>query len=94
MTERKQIGPRVPPEVWQMFKEYSEEKHGKQGMASEELTEAMISHVKDEGASDNETMEQLESQLDTLNMKLDYILMAMRNMENSTVGDPEQQNRF
>lgn len=82
MTRRKQIGPRVPEDVWDMFKDYAEEKHGKQGMASEELAEAMINHVKGERREgDERSPGELPDRLESMDTKLDYILRSTNHIE-------------
>lgn len=79
MADTTKIGPRVPVESWENFKRFTEEKHGKQGKAGEELTKAINEHMS---GSEGEEIN-IESQLATINAKLDYIMAFVNEQQQS-----------
>lgn len=85
MSKPVKIGPRVDPDVYERFKQWVAEKHGKtRGVTGDELEKAMLAHM-----DDSPEREMVENQREMMH-RLEDLEGLLRESDNThTHGDPD-----
>lgn len=90
--EHVKIGARAPPEQWEEFKRFSEQKHGRKRCASRELSRAMDRHMAAERVDDEGELSTPARAREGPSPALDELIRQVAHLE-SRVADLERKHR-